>query len=179
MNFSEVTIITQDQLIVIDNSGLYTSFKYPEHVLKIQYSYRDADFVYYYYEDGTITTGPKDDIVYYVHIWESEKAKLDSTYVIDQQSQKRLIKYYSSIIQNALDSFAQTRLYDSIGSVCSYYNSTDAIFRREAVYCTELRDKTWRQGYKILDEVLAGTRAIPTEEELLELLPVSKAKWPE
>lgn len=179
MDFSEVTILTQDQLIIIDGTGLYTQFKYPENVFKIQYTYKDPNTVYYYHDDSTITTGTKEDLIYYVHIWESEKVKLDSTYTIDQQSQKRLIKYYSSIIQNALDSFAQTRLYDDIASVCSYYNSTDPIFKKEAVYCNELRDKTWRTGYQIVDEVLAGIRDIPTEEELVKLLPVFEAKWPE
>lgn len=179
MNFNTVTIIPQDQLIIVDESGLYVNFKYPDNVLKIQYTYRDPDVVYYYNDDSTITTGPKEDLVYYIHIWETEKTRLDSTYKIDKQSQERLIEYYSNIIQKALNTFAKTRRYDDIFTACSYFNSTDPIFAKEGQYCIELRDKTWRKGYQILDEVLAGIRDIPTEEELVELLPVFEATWPD
>ena len=33
------------------------------------------------------------------------------------------------------------------------------------------RAKVWEAGYKILDEVKSGIRAVPTEEELAALLP--------
>ena len=178
MEFSSVLIIPQDQLIIIDNVGLYTSFKYPEEIIKIEYKYQTPEVVYYYNKDGVVTEHPKEELTYFVHIWETEKSKLDSNYKIDKQSQERLIEYYSSIIQTALDNFAKTRRYDSIMSVCSYYNSTNDRFRKEAEYCTKLRDDTWDIGYQILDEVLAGIRDIPTEEELVVLLPVFEAKWP-
>lgn len=82
-------------------------------------------------------------------------------------------------VQHALDAFAKTRGYDGIMSACSYSNSTDAQFKLEADYCIQLRDTTWRMGYAILAEVKAGTRPIPSVEELIAELPVGSAKWPD
>ena len=82
-------------------------------------------------------------------------------------------------VQSALDNFAKTRGYDGIMSACSYSNSTDAQFKLEADYCIQLRDTTWRMGYAILAEVKAGTRPIPSIEELISELPVGSAKWPD
>ena len=82
-------------------------------------------------------------------------------------------------VQYALDAFAKTRGYDGIMSACSYSNSTDAQFKLEADYCIQLRDTTWRMGYAILAEVKAGTRPIPSVEELIAELPVGSAKWPD
>jgi len=85
----------------------------------------------------------------------------------------------TQVVQNALDNFAKTRNYDGILSVCSYANSTNPKFKAEADYCVQLRDDTWAAGYIILDQVKSGFRAIPTAEELIALLPVSSAKWPD
>lgn len=93
-------------------------------------------------------------------------------------TQEEIQKQLSDTVQAALDDFAKTRLYDGIMSACSYANSTDAKFKSEAEYCISLRDTTWRTAYGILDEVKAGSREIPTAEELLAELPVSTAEWP-
>lgn len=85
----------------------------------------------------------------------------------------------TQVVQDALDNFAKTRNYDGILSVCSYANSTNPKFKAEADYCIQLRDDTWAAGYIILDQVKSGFRAIPTAEELIALLPVSSAKWPD
>lgn len=88
-------------------------------------------------------------------------------------------KQMTDAVQVALDNFAKTRGYDGIMSACSYSNSTDAQFKLEADYCIALRDTTWRMGYAILAEVKAGTRPIPSVEELIAELPVGSAKWPD
>ncbi len=96
-----------------------------------------------------------------------------------EEIQAQIQKQLTEAVQHALDAFAQTRGYDGIMSACSYFNSTDPIFRLEADYCIQLRDTTWRMGYQILDQVKAGLRSIPTADELLAELPVGSAKWPE
>lgn len=90
-----------------------------------------------------------------------------------EEIQERL----TSIIQYKLDSFARTRNYDSIISCCSYFNSKDEKFSKEAEQCIDLRDATWRKAYEILDDVKSGKRNIPTEEELLEELGLNNLKW--
>lgn len=87
--------------------------------------------------------------------------------------------HYTQVIQQALDDFARTRGYDHINSACTYATSTDPQFRLEGEYCVALRDETWRTGYRLLDEVRASERAVPSEGELLALLPVGSAKWPD
>lgn len=85
----------------------------------------------------------------------------------------------TNVVQTALDDFAKTRNYDGILSVCSYANSANPKFKAEADYCIKLRDDTWAAGYGIVDQVKSGIRDIPTPEEVIALLPVGSAKWPD
>ena len=78
----------------------------------------------------------------------------------------------TAAVQAYMDSTAQTRGYDNIHTACSYANSTDHIFAAEGQACLQWRDKVWRKCYDILAEVQAGSRDIPTVEELIEELPV-------
>ena len=100
-------------------------------------------------------------------------------FVQPEPTPEEIQKKMTDAVQVALDSFAKTRGYDGIMSACSYSNSTDAQFKLEADYCIQLRDTTWRMGYAILAEVKAGTRPIPSVEELIAELPVGSAKWPD
>ena len=77
----------------------------------------------------------------------------------------------TAAVQSYMDSTAQTRGYDNIHTACSYANSTDHIFAAEGQACLQWRDKVWRKCYDILAEVKAGTREIPTVEELIAELP--------
>lgn len=77
----------------------------------------------------------------------------------------------TAAVQAYMDSTAQTRGYDNIHTACSYSNSTDHIFAAEGQACLQWRDKVWRKCYTLLDEVKAGTREIPTVEELIAELP--------
>lgn len=86
----------------------------------------------------------------------------------DEEIQKQL----TDAVQQYMDETAQTRNYDNIHTACSYSNSTDEIFRAEGTACLAWRDSVWRACYDILAEVKAGTRAIPTVEELIAELPV-------
>ena len=65
-------------------------------------------------------------------------------------------------VQERLDSFAKTRGYDGIMSACTYATSAHAKFAAEGQYCVEARDATWATLYQIMDDVLAGTRPIPS-----------------
>ena len=78
----------------------------------------------------------------------------------------------TAAVQAYMDSTVQTRGYDNIHTACSYCNSTDNIFAAEGLACLAWRDKVWRTCYDILTEVTSGTRKIPTEDELLEELPI-------
>jgi len=79
--------------------------------------------------------------------------------------------------QQRLDSFARTRNYDSILSLCTYATSTILEFKAEGQCGVESRDATWNKLYKILNEVQEGTRPVPSGYSDIEAdLPV--LSWP-
>lgn len=78
-------------------------------------------------------------------------------------------------VQSWMDKAVQARNYDNIHTACTYANSTDEIFKAEGKACIMWRDDVWRACYNILNEVLSGTREIPTAEELIAELP--KLEW--
>lgn len=77
---------------------------------------------------------------------------------------------FINIVQTHLDSAAQARGYDSVISACSYAGASNP-FQAEGAAFVAWRGNVWATCYTIMGEVVAGTRAIPTETELLALLP--------
>jgi hypothetical protein len=79
-------------------------------------------------------------------------------------------------IQQHLDDTARSRAYDGILSLCTYATSPSPRFAAEGQAGVEWRDACWTHGYEILGECQAGTRAVPTLEELIAELPAMV--WP-
>lgn len=77
-------------------------------------------------------------------------------------------------VQLRLDAMAKQKGYDNIVSVCSYATSKKRA--AEAQHAVDVRDAAWDKCYEILDEVIAGTRPVPTLEEVLAELP--SMAWP-
>lgn len=91
---------------------------------------------------------------------------------------QRLKDQIANDTQRHLDTFAQTRNYDSMLSLCTYATSTNPKFAVEGQYGVTARDDTWAKLYEMLAEVEAGTRPMPSgfsdiEPELPALV------WPE
>ena len=77
-----------------------------------------------------------------------------------------------SAVDNYLNTKVQQRGYDNILSACTYaFDTADTTFAEEGKKCLSWRSLVYRKCYDILAEVNAGTREIPTEEELLAELP--------
>lgn len=76
---------------------------------------------------------------------------------------------------NSKTSEDAARGYDDVFTCISYVDSTDEIFKREANIVLAWRDKVWRMCYDVLADVNAGRRAVPSESELLAMLP--KLEW--
>ncbi len=87
------------------------------------------------------------------------------------KTQEQIIKSFVTVVQDFMDSKAQELNYDSIFTAITYENDTNIKFAKEAEAFKAWRSKVWTTCYAVLDEVLAGTRAIPTKEELFALLP--------
>lgn len=88
-----------------------------------------------------------------------------------EELQQRIQIQLTTAVQNVLDSKAQELMYDSCLSVCSYVDTGVAKFDAEGKAFRSWRSAVWAKGYAILDEVKTGRRAIPTEEELIAMLP--------
>ena len=89
---------------------------------------------------------------------------------------EQIIAQYDAAVQKRLEDFAKTRNYTNILSACSYATSTNPKFAAEGQYAVEARDATWAKCYEVLAAVEAGSRPMPTLDELLAELPV--LTWP-
>lgn len=89
---------------------------------------------------------------------------------------EQIIAGFTAAVQQRLDDFAKTRGYDGILSAATYATSTVPTFAAEGQYAVQIRDATWAKCYEILAAVEAGTRPVPTLDELTAELPVMT--WP-
>lgn len=89
---------------------------------------------------------------------------------------EQIIAKYTAAVQKHLDDFARTRNYDNIMSAATYATSTVPKFAAEGQYAVYARDATWSKCYEVLAAVEAGSRPMPTLDELLAELPV--LTWP-
>lgn len=88
---------------------------------------------------------------------------------------KDLQQRYTRLVQDYMDKAVQVKGYDDVFTCISYINSTDTVFKREANIVLAWRDKVWRLCYNVLADVNAGRSAVPSESELLAMLP--KLEW--
>ena len=96
----------------------------------------------------------------------------------EMRHRDQLKNSFVGMTQQRLDTFAQTRGYDGILSVCTYADSLVSKFSDEGSYCKIVRDETWSKLYDILAEVESGTRPLPESyEEIEPELP--ELKWPD
>ena len=96
---------------------------------------------------------------------------------VDEPAREETLAALTSAIQLYMDNRARERNYDGILSLCTYAASLNAKFAAEGQAGVEWRDACWVKGYEIMDAVLNGERAIPTESELLAEMPA--LVWPD
>lgn len=154
--------------LVIDQSG---------KVIAASEAPYPASVVEFYQQQGcTVTTGAYER-GYDGQLYRAGEAPQKSPEEQQAEAQAAMQAEFTDAIQQRLDAFAQERGYDNIMSACSYFGSANPRFKAEADRAIALRDATWAKCYEILDDVLAGKRPIPTEEELFAELP--KLEWEE
>ena len=90
---------------------------------------------------------------------------------------EQIIAQYTAGVQQHLDTFAHTRNYEGILSAATYATSTVSKFKVEGQYAVEARDATWAKCYEVLASVEAGSRPMPTLDEMLAELP--ELVWPQ
>lgn len=95
----------------------------------------------------------------------------------DAPSAEEMIASVQQAVQERLDAFARTRAYDGILSAATYAASAVPKFAAEGQYAVQARDATWAACYQIMADVQAGTRAMPSVEDVLAELPA--LEWPQ
>ncbi len=107
-----------------------------------------------------------DDVAHDTHHWDGMAVVSNSAPPADE-----IAAALESSVQAHLDATARTRRYDNIVSACSYAGAANR-FQTESVAFIQWRAAVWDYCYAALDAVLAGTRAVPTADELIAELPV-------
>lgn len=104
-------------------------------------------------------------------------------HVVDMSEEEKADTYNqikASIIastQERLDTWAGSRNYDGILSLCTYATSAVSKFAAEGQAGVNARDATWAKLYQILDDVKQGLRPVPSGyDEIEPELPV--LTWP-
>lgn len=108
-----------------------------------------------------------------------EGAKLTKPEKPHELIEAELQAQYTSLIQSMLDKEAQKLGYDNCNSACTYVDTGVQKFDDEGRAFRAWRSAVWAKGYEILDAVKAGEMEIPSEEELVELLPTLEIVYTE
>lgn len=90
-----------------------------------------------------------------------------------QETVEDKIKYFTDFVENYMNETVQTRKYDSIDTcIARYYNSDVEKYRNEARAVCSWVGRVWQYCEQVQSDVLAGKRDIPTEQELINELPI-------
>lgn len=95
---------------------------------------------------------------------------------VDAETPQQAFARLQAVVQKRLDEWARERGYESILSLCTYATSTVPKFQAEGQRGVEVRDACWAFGYSLLAQVEAGQAVVPSEDELLQMLP--SMEWP-
>lgn len=96
--------------------------------------------------------------------------------IVSVQTQAQIVSELTAAVQEHLDTKARERSYDGILSLCTYAAGSNERFVAEGQAGVEWREAVWARCYEVLAECQAGTRAVPTPEELIAMLPTFV--WP-
>lgn len=108
--------------------------------------------------------------------WELLNAPAEPTL---EEQEIALQAKYTRLIQRHLDETAYSYGYTGVNedidgacnSVCTYIDTGIKKFDDEGKAFRKWRSAVWNKGYEILDQVKTGEMEIPSEEELIEMLP--------
>lgn len=80
----------------------------------------------------------------------------------------RVIELAKQHVQDLLDGFARQKGYDHLERAINYMNSSVPEYAADAQIANAKRDQTWPALYTYLNEILAGTKPIPTRVSDIE-----------
>jgi len=92
------------------------------------------------------------------------------------QAAEAMQKQLTATVDRHIEATAKARGYNSAASLASYVPSTNAAWAAEAGAFVAWRDAVWAHAIAALEDVQAGTRAVPDAAELIAELP--EIAWP-
>jgi hypothetical protein len=118
------------------------------------------------------TLDPTDDVEANVELYHKILAEATvAPYVAPVLTAEQIKNQFSVAVDSYLNAVAQEKSYYSILSACSYAGAPN-YFQEESQAFITWRGAVWSTAFSILADVEAGTRAVPTKEELIAELPI-------
>lgn len=90
---------------------------------------------------------------------------------IKQESSEQIIARLETEIDRYLDQQANSFRYESIRTMVTYENDPNPKFHAEGIGAKVFRSTVYTLGVSLIDEVQSGLREVPTESELMALMP--------
>lgn len=87
------------------------------------------------------------------------------------ETPEQIIARLEGAIDRYLDAQAQSFRYESIRTMVTYENDPNPKFNAEGVGAKAFRSAVYTLGVSLISEVQSGLREVPTEAELLALMP--------
>lgn len=84
---------------------------------------------------------------------------------------EQIIARLEGVLDRYLDAQANTYRYETIRTMVTYENDPNPKFNAEGVGAKAFRSAVYTLGVSLISEVQSGLREVPTEAELLALLP--------
>ena len=93
----------------------------------------------------------------------------------EAQTAEQTIARLEKVLDDHLDAVAHSYRYESIRTMVTYATSDHQTFGTEGRAAVKFRDAVYAYGIQVIADVQAGLRPIPTEEELLDGVPLITA----
>ena len=109
-----------------------------------------------------------------ISLYEDLIAQIEADFVPEPpppETNEQIITRLEGAIDRYLDEQAQSFRYESIRTMVTYENDPNPKFNAEGVGAKAFRSAVYTLGVSLIDEVQSGLREVPTEEELLALMP--------
>lgn len=95
----------------------------------------------------------------------------DDDVIKTPETPEQTLARLESAIDRYLDTQANAFRYESIRTMVTYENDPNPKFNAEGVGAKEFRSAVYTFGVSLIGEVQSGLREVPTEDELLALMP--------
>lgn len=111
----------------------------------------------------TLPSWPKDACI-------ATQAEIDAI-LNPPETPEQIIARLESVIESHIDFVIKSMGYVSLERLVVYQNSTNAKWKAEALGAPVWVTAIWETALSIMNDVQSGLREVPTEDELLALMP--------